>query len=188
VKEYEDQLVISRYLGDRVGKNLSITDPDLKAYYQSHITQFASTPKVRASHILLRSRAEAETVMAKLKAGGNFAALAKSHSIDLPMALEGGSMGVIEKGRSLPEIEKALFLLKEGDVSEIVETRYGFHILTVNEIIGQKYKPFDEVKEEIRKFLIMEKEAKAFDQMASDLERTAVITVYENRLIEAASP
>ena len=188
VKEYENQLVIGRFLQDRVGQRLFISDAEMKAYYQSNINQFGSPPKVKASHILLRTRAEAETVLKKLKSGGNFAALAKQYSIDLPMALEGGSMGVIERGRSLPDIEKALFLLKEGEVSDIVETRFGFHILTVNEIIGQKYRPFDEVREDIRKILLKQKEAKAFDQMASELEKSASITIYEDRILGSSSP
>lgn len=180
VKMYEDQLVMGRFINEKVGKPTAISEDEMKAYYQSHLIQFASPPKVKSSHILLRSRSEAEAVFSKIMKGANFSQLAKEYSIDLPMALEGGSMGVIEKGRGLPEIEKVLFLMKEGEISEIVETRYGFHILTVNEIITEKYKPFDEVSEDIRKILFKEKEAKAFNQMVSEIEKTATITIFEN--------
>ena len=75
-----------------------------------------------------------------------------------------------------------LFVLKVGEISDIVETRYGFHILTVDEIITTQYRPFEEVKESIRKGLLQQKEAKAFDEMAANLEKNAKIKIFEENL------
>lgn len=181
VKNYENGLVVAAFLERHVGQQLTVTEEEIKEYYQKNLQKFSSSPKVKARHILLRDRKEAEKVLAKLKKGEDFSQLAKEHSIDLPMALEGGPMGTIEKGRSLPELEKVLFVLKVGEISDIVETRYGFHILTVEEIITTQYKPLDEVRENIRKGLLQQKEAKAFDEMASKLEEKAKIEIFEDK-------
>jgi len=185
VKDFENGIVIAAFLEKHVGKKLTVTEEEIKEYYQKNLQKFSSPPKVKARHILLRDRNEAEKVLAKLKKGEDFSKLAKEHSIDLPMAREGGPMGTIEKGRSLPELEKVLFVLKVGEISDIVETRYGFHILTVEEIITTQYKPLDEVRENIRKGLSQQKEAKAFDEMAANLEKNAKIEIFEDKLQSA---
>jgi peptidyl-prolyl cis-trans isomerase C len=182
VKEFGDGLVVSAYLTKYVGKHLTVTNDEIKEYYQQNLTKFASQPKVKARHILVRNRKEAEQVMEKLRNKGDFAKLAKEYSIDLPMAREGGSMGTIEKGRTLPELDKALFILNVGEISDIVETRFGFHILTVDEIITTQYRPFDEVSESIKKAIVLQKEAKAFDEMYEKLGKKAKVEIFEDRV------
>jgi peptidyl-prolyl cis-trans isomerase C len=182
VKEFGDGLVVSAYLTKYVGKHLTVTNDEIKEYYKQNLTKFASPPKVKARHILVRNRKEAEQVMEKLRNKGDFAKLAKEYSIDLPMAREGGSMGTIEKGRTLPELDKALFILNVGEISDIVETRFGFHILTVDEIITTQYRPFDEVSESIKKAILLQKEAKAFDEMYEKLGKKAKVEIFEDRV------
>jgi len=182
VKDFENGLVVATFLERHVGQKLTVTEEEIKEYYEKNLQRFSSPPKVKARHILLRDRKEAEKVLAKLKKGEDFSQLAKEYSIDLPMAKEGGAMGTIEKGKGLPELEKVLFVLKVGEISDIVETRYGFHILTVDEIITTQYRPFEEVKESIRKGLLQQKEAKAFDEMAANLEKNAKIKIFEENL------
>jgi peptidyl-prolyl cis-trans isomerase C len=186
VKEFENKLVVAAFLERHVGKHLTVTDEEIKKYYEENIQKFSSPPKVKARHILLRTREEAEAVLAKLREGQDFGQMAKEYSIDLPMAREGGPMGTIEKGRTLPELEKALFVLKVGEISDVVQTRFGFHILTVDEIITTQFRPLDEVKEGIRKGLLQQKEAKAFDEMTAELEYKAEIQIFEERLRQSA--
>jgi parvulin-like peptidyl-prolyl isomerase len=69
-----------------------------------------------------------------------------------------------------------------GEISDIVETRFGFHILTVDEIITTQYRPFDEVSESIKKAILLQKEAKAFDEMYGKLEKNAKIEIFEDRV------
>ena len=186
VKDVENQLVVAAYLEKHVGQHLAVTDEEIKEFYQKNIQKFSSPPKVKARHILLRSREEAEAVLAKLREGQDFSQMAKEHSIDLPMAREGGPMGTIEKGRSLPELEKVLFILNVGEISDVVATRYGFHIITVDEIITTQFRSLEEVKESIRKALIQQKEAKAFDEMTAKLEQKAAIQIFEESLQQTA--
>ena len=184
VKQYEESIIIARFLQNQVGSRLKVDEDELMKYYQENRHRFSSPPKVKASHILLRSREEAEKVLLRLRQGEDFGQLAKECSIDLPMALEGGSMGTIEKGRTLPVLEKALFTLNVGEISNIVKTRFGYHILTVDQIITASFKSFKEVRDEIKRIILRQKEAKAFDEMAARLEREADIKVFGKRLRE----
>lgn len=185
IKEMENQLVIAAFLDRQVGRHSTVNDKEMKDYYRINLNKFATPPKVRASHILLRSKEEALLVMDKLRAGQEFGQLAKQYSIDLPMALEGGSMGIIAKGKTLPDLEKALFLLKEGQFSDIVETKFGYHILTVDEIMTDKYQSYDEAKGQIRKILMLQKEGKAFEEMVAKLEKNADIKILDDQLLKA---
>jgi len=181
VKEFEDRLVVARFLENRMGRAFDVSEGELSAYYQENLQKFYAPPKVKARHILLRNRQEAELVLSKLRSGANFSQLAKEYSIDLPMALEGGSMGTIEKGKTLPELEKVLFTLKVGEVSEIVETRFGFHIITLDETIPPVPAPFEEVKGQVKKVLLQQKEATAYKQMIGTLEQNAEIKIFSER-------
>jgi len=184
LKEMEDQLVLAAYLEQHVGQYLTVSDGELQEYYKANLSSFSTPPKVKAKHILLRSEAEAKAVLEKLRKGADFSAMAKQYSIDLPMALEGGSMGTIEKGKTLPELQQVLFSLKEGEVSDVVKTRFGYHILSVEEIIPISPKSFDEVKGEIKTTLIRQKEAKAFEKMVAEIEKRAEIKIFKDRVEE----
>ncbi|MBT8368465.1 MAG: peptidyl-prolyl cis-trans isomerase [Deltaproteobacteria bacterium] len=182
VKEYEDQLVLQKYIKIHVLDFLTVGDEEAKQYYLNNLQKFAAPPRVRASHILLRSETEAKQVLKKLQAGESFSELAKQYSIDLPMAFEGGSMGTIEQGKGLPQLEKVLFILDEGEFSDILKTQYGWHILRVDEKITAQYAPYETAREKIKVILKREKEARAYDTMTQQLEKEANITIYENRL------
>ena len=182
VKGYENNLIIARFLEDQVGSHLTVSEEEIKKYYKDNLNEFSSPPMVQARHVLLRTHEQAGEVLQRLRNGEDFAQLAKDCSIDLPMALEGGSMGVIQKGKCLPELEKALFVLNEGEVSDIVKTRFGYHILTVDKIIPVNFNPLEEVRDQIEKIILRQKEAKAFDEMAAKLEKNADIKIFEDRL------
>ena len=183
VKGYENNLIITRFLEDQVGSHLTVSEEEIKKYYKDNLNEFSSPPMVQARHVLLRTNEQARKVLQRLRNGEDFAQLAKDCSIDLPMALEGGSMGIIQKGKSFPELEKALFVLNEGEVSDnIVKTKFGYHILTVDKIIPVNFKPVEEVRDQIKKIILRQKEAKAFDEMAAKLEKDADIKIFEDRL------
>jgi parvulin-like peptidyl-prolyl isomerase len=123
-------------------------------------------------------------VMGKLRQGEDFVQLAHDYSIDLPLALKGGQMAAapIKKGEALAEIDHVLFSLNEGEISDIVATEYGFHIIRVDKIIPPEIKSFEEVKEEIQKKLIWQKHNEAYNEMTAQLEQKAEIEIFEDRL------
>ncbi|KAF0189811.1 MAG: PpiC-type peptidyl-prolyl cis-trans [Desulfobulbaceae bacterium] len=182
VKEFEDELVVKTYLQNKIGINLQVSDEEIAKYYEKNSHEFRSPAKVVARHILLPSQQQAVEVLTKLQKGLDFAEMAKQYSIDLPMAKEGGAMGTIEKGKTLPELDAALFILKEGGISEIVQTPYGFHILTVDKIIPAEISSLEEVKQKIRVIILQQKEALAFTDMVNTLQKGASITIFKERI------
>ncbi|MCF6175167.1 MAG: peptidylprolyl isomerase [Victivallaceae bacterium] len=126
---------------------------------------------VRASHILIKTdkdekaakaaKAKAETILAKLKKGGNFAELAKANS-EGPSGKNGGSLGAFKKGQMVKEFEAAAFNLKPGEVSGLVKTKFGYHIIRRDKSAETKYFPYDTVKEKIAAFLTAQSERSVF--------------------------
>lgn len=182
VKDYEDKLVLEEYIRQNILNFLTVGEEEARKYYSTNLNKFISKPKINASHILLRSEEDAKQVLKKLKSGEIFSELAKQYSIDLPMAFEGGAMGTITKGQTMPQLDEVLFILKEGETSSIVKTQYGWHILRVDKIITEQYVPYEEVKEQIIMILKREKEAQAYDAMTQKLEKGADITIFVERL------
>ena len=183
VKQYEDSLVIAKFLQNQLSDQLKESELELMQFYKENIENFKTPEQVEARHILHRTLEEAEDTLSKLKNGEDFAQLAEQYSIDLPNALKGGEMGRIKRGDILPELEKVLFDLREGQISGVIPTRFGYHILTVDKIIPAKTRPFAQVKDEIRKAVFRQKRDKAFEEMVTKLEKKAHIEIIEERLL-----
>jgi foldase protein PrsA len=184
IEFYEDNLVIEKYLEENVSRRMKPTEEDLKVYYEKNRHTFASPAKVEARHILLRTRQDTEEVMKKLRQGDDFLQLVQDYSIDLPLARTGGQMArlPIAKGEALPELDKVLFTLNEGEISDIVETEYGCHIVRVDKIIPPIFKPFKEARDQIKKTLTAQRHMGAYNEMAAKLEKDADIKIFEDRL------
>jgi peptidyl-prolyl cis-trans isomerase C len=143
---------------------VQVTDPDVDAFYKQNPERFKQPESVHASHILIgvpqgatpqqktQARVAAQDTLTKIKAGGDFAALARERSND-SSAQNGGDLGFIPRGQTVPAFEEAAFKLKPGGVSGIVETQFGFHIVKVHEHRGPRTVPFAEVSGQIKQFL-----------------------------------
>ena len=182
VLEFENTLIIRKYLRDNAYALVQVTEEQMLDYYEKNKKKEFSIPeKLEARHILMRDEETALIVLIKLQSGEDFGQLAYKYSMDLPRALEGGSMGLIPKGKTYPALEENLFSLKAGEYSNIVKTPYGYHILTVDKVHPRTYTPFEEVKEKIKQRLMYKNQENAFHKMAADLEKTASIHIfYEN--------
>ena len=131
-----------------------------RAAYKAKPERFKSEEQVRARHILVagtdaESKAKAEKILADIKAGGDFASLAKEHSADKSNADKGGDLGFFTRGKMVPEFETAVFTLaKAGDLSGVVETKFGFHIIQLQEKKSAGVRPYDEVKADLVKEIV----------------------------------
>ena len=169
---------------------LQVTHDDLQTYYNQHRDQYRVSEQVKVSHILIKTPlagadgkvdekgvAEAqkrtEDVLKQLKAGANFEDLAKKYSEDPGSAKEGGSLGWIGKGRTVPEFEKAAFSLPKGQISDLVKSSYGFHIIRVDDKQDAHMKTLDEVKSEIEPVLKQQKTQAAAQKQAEELLQLA---------------
>jgi peptidyl-prolyl cis-trans isomerase D len=144
------------------------TDAEVQAYYNQNLKQYQTPEEVKASHILIAvpqgsdaktdaaAKAKAEDVLKQVKAGGDFAELAKKYSDD-PSKSNGGDLGTFERGRMVPPFEKAAFSLQPGQVSDIVKTDFGYHIIKVMKHDPASTKPLSAVKDDILKVLDQQK-------------------------------
>ncbi len=172
VHDLEHRLVIQKVMLEHQGD--PVNDDEIRKYYDTHQPEF-STDRVRASHILIKDKAEAEKVLAEIKADpGKFAELAKEHSIDKSNAQKGGDLGFFGKGRMVKEFEDAAFgLKKDGDMTGLVETRFGFHIIKRTGRENGHVRPFDEVKNQIRIRLANERRREGTEKFLADVKRKA---------------
>ncbi|MBE9537260.1 MAG: peptidylprolyl isomerase, partial [Proteobacteria bacterium] len=141
-------------------KEIKLTNEDYEDYYKSYIDDFSLPARARASHILIKfgddkekANSDATAILEKVENGEDFATLAKKHSGDPGSANKGGDLGFFSSGMMVKPFEDAAFSMEKGEVSELVETLYGFHIIKLTDFVEEKAKPLAEVKGEIRKVL-----------------------------------
>lgn len=146
-----------------------------RTIYTAKPERFKAPEQAQARHILIagttpESKAQAEAILAQLKGGADFAKLAQEHSADKGSAARGGDLGLFAKGRMVPEFEAAAFALqKKGDLSPVVQTQFGYHVIQLEEKRPAGLRPFDEVKDE----LVREVRAGAADEARMALVRKA---------------
>jgi peptidyl-prolyl cis-trans isomerase D len=159
-----------------------VSDQELREYYTQHLADYRVPDRVKVAHILFKttgkSSAEiadvtkkARDVLAQVRAGGNFAELAKKYSEDTATAPNGGELGWIVRGQTVKEFETVAFSMKPGQVSDLIQTTYGIHIIRVEDRQIAHLQSFDEVKDSIRAKLEQEKQAAAKQALADNLVR-----------------
>jgi len=147
---------------ERVGKQFNLPEAELRKAYETNKENFRVPERVRVRHILLKTtdkpqdaipkiQAQAEDLLKQLRAGANFADLAKKHSEDTTTAVKGGDLGWIVRGQTVKAFEDTAFSLQPKQLSNVVKTEYGLHILEVLEKQEARLKPFEEVKEDLAK-------------------------------------
>ena len=127
----------------------AISEADAKKIYDQRVAQLKSEDEVAARHMLVDTEEKAKEILAKIKAGGDFAALAKENSTDTGSKEQGGFLGYFGRGQMVPEFEKAAFTMIKGQVSEPVKTNFGWHIIKLEDRRRKPPPSFDEVKETI---------------------------------------
>ena len=193
---------------DQARQRVTVTADDVTRYYNQNMQQFQTPEQVRASHILLKTegkneeevRKQAEEVLKKVKAGGDFAALAKQYSEDTSKD-QGGDLGLFGRGRMVPEFETAAFSMQPGQVSDLVKSQYGYHIIKVTERKDATTTPLDQVRAQIQQQLasqmaetqLADRARQLADQIksASDLEKVAKaqgLTVQESGFFQREDP
>ena len=181
LEELKKRVVVEAFLKKKVEEEAKIGDAELQEFYNKNKDKFKTGDQVHASHILVKTEAEAQDILKQLKAGGKFEELAKKHSIDAAAA-KGGDLGWFGKGAMLPEFEKAVFALKEGDMSGIVKTKFGYHIIKLTGKRPAGIRPFDEVKDQLKAAILPEKQQEVFKKLKEDLKKNAKFSIKEDVL------
>jgi peptidyl-prolyl cis-trans isomerase D len=163
-----------------------VTPEDLQAYYNQHRDEYRVQEEVKVSHILIKTpaagpdgkvdekgvdeaRKKAEDVLKQLKGGAKFEDLAKKYSDDPGSAKQGGELGWIGRGRTVPEFEKAAFSQAKGQTSDLVKSSYGFHIIRTEDKHEAHLKTLDEVKDQIEPLIRQQKTTRALDAAGNAL-------------------
>jgi peptidyl-prolyl cis-trans isomerase C len=181
LEDLRKRLIVETYLKKKVEQEAQISDAELQKFYDENKDKFKTGEQVKASHILVKTEKEAQDILAQLKSGENFENLAKKYSTD-STAAKGGDLGWFSKGAMVPEFDKVVFGLKEGGLSGIVKTQFGFHIIKVTGVRPAGIRAFDEVKEQIKSTLLPAKQQEIFQKMKEDLKKNAKVTINEDVL------
>ena len=177
------------------GGKPQISDADIQAYYTAHQAQYTVKEQVKVRHILIAvpagadakadsaAKAKAEDLLKQIKAGGNFADLASKNSDDPGSKTQGGELGFLDRGRTVPEFDKTAFALAPGQTSDVIKTQFGYHILQVEAKNTAHVKPLAEVRGEIVPLLEQQRATTAEQSFASQL----VVDAAKNGIDKAAA-
>jgi len=181
---------------NKIEAGIQVTQDDLSSYYRDHRDAYRVPDQVKVSHILIKTplpgpdgkidekgaaeaQRRAEDLLKQLKGGAKFEDLAKKYSEDPGSAKEGGSLGWIGRGQTVPEFEKTAFSLPKGQTSDLVKSSYGFHIIRVDDKQDAHLKSLDEVKSEIEPALRHQKAQQIAQKQAENLLKDARATTLE---------
>jgi len=181
LQDLKKRLIVESFLKKKVEADTKVTDADLQKFYDENKDKFKSGEQMKASHILVKTEKEAKDILAQIKAGGNFEELAKKNSTDSSSA-KGGDLGWFGNGSMVPVFEKAASALKEGQISDVVKSDFGFHIIKLTGKRAAGVRPFDEVKEQIKGAIMPTKQQEVFQKIKEELKKTAKINVKEDVL------
>jgi peptidyl-prolyl cis-trans isomerase SurA len=192
LQDYKDrlreQIVLARLMNQAVRSRVSVDTSEVEAYYKTHQEEFNQPAQARIRHIFFRVdpgavqpqvdavQARAARVLQEARNGSDFADLARLHSEDATAA-NGGDLGFIKRGQALPEFEEVIFAMKEGEISDVIRTGNGLHIIKVEAFSIGTDRPFAETKAEIERRLLQEKIEKRFQDWTSELKDRAFIEI-----------
>jgi len=137
-----------------IANSIDISDEELKQYFEENKDDYNQQEQVAASHIFLEDEATAKEVETKLKAGEDFAELAKTYSIDTDTSEDGGDLGYISRGQMDEQFEEAAFALEKDEVSGVVQSAEGYHIIKVTGKVPAEEAVFEDVKDEVYETLL----------------------------------
>jgi peptidyl-prolyl cis-trans isomerase SurA len=187
-QQIREGLLVAKVVNAEVRSRLVVLDTELREMYRKRRQRYRVPGELTVSHILFlvspnappreeeRARKKAAMVLQKLRNGGDFATLARQYS-EGPSAERGGLLGTFRTGELLPSFEKAAAALKPGEISGLVRTRAGFHIIRVEARKDGGYKPFEEVREEIKAELLQTKTERKYWEWLETLRQSAYVKI-----------
>lgn len=149
VESVKDNIRMYQLTKDVMAKSIDISDEELQQYFEEHKDDYGQQEQVAASHIFLEDEATAKEVEEKLKAGEDFAELAKAYSVDTDTREDGGDLGYIQRGQMDEQFEAAAFALEKGAVSSVVQSAEGYHIIKVTGKEPAQQAVFEDVQDEV---------------------------------------
>ena len=189
IREAERTILIADLIQRELDRRIIVTDEEALAYYQAHVEEYTrGADEVRASQILVATFEEASRIRKEIEAGGDFARLAKEHSVD-PSAQQGGDLGFFGSLDVLQELSKFAFSSSPGTLSPPIKTEFGYHLLTItNSKKAGTVRSFELVRDEIIGQFSMAKERQELDKLLQELRENSSIKQNLSLLDIAHSP
>jgi parvulin-like peptidyl-prolyl isomerase len=176
VEDYKNQLIISAFITFRITNNLDVSDEEAREFYNANKGLYTAPKQVKAGHILLEARSDAEDALDQLDGGADFTDLAKENSIDPSAQANGGILEFATKDIFVPEFSNYVFEMGQGDIG-IVETQFGFHVVKLVDTKPQKVTSFEEAKKDIKGRLMASKQGTALQFLIGQLRKEAQIEI-----------
>ena len=193
-EQLREQIEKVKLLGQEVRGKVQIGESEVREYYEKNSQQFREEETFRARHIFFkksdkatddeikRTMATALQVLADARDNKDFVELAKKYSEDPAAAANGGDLGTFRKGDMLPELEQVIVGMKAGEVSELVTTPAGLHIIRLDQRISGRVKPLESVKAEVEELLYRKRTDERFNLWTKELRAKATIEVKDKKL------
>ena len=192
VERFKERSILDNLMKEEVDSRVTVAQEEIKNFYALHSESFTAPREVRVSHILVKTEADAFDLKKRLDQGEDFAGLARKVSLDLATRYKGGDLGVIKPGQMVPQFEHAVRNLKVGKISLPVATQFGYHIIKLNDRTSGTILSFDEVKDQVKDQILIEKKRKRFDELVASLRAKAKLRVADVPLpvpeVPAADP
>ncbi len=181
-------IVISNYIEKKIAPTITVSDDEVKTFYNDNKEQLKEEPQVKASHILIgvdssaspeekkKAREKAEALLKEIRGGKDFAEAAKASST-CPSKEQGGDLGYFGKGQMVPQFEQTAFAMKVGEISDVVETQFGYHIIKLTDKTGGEAPKLDDIKEKIATYLKGQKTQKAVFDFVTKLRKDAKVEI-----------
>ncbi len=184
---FRQDVKIQYFVQKKFFETITITDEEAKTYFESHPEEFQSPAQMKASHILIRvaptatpdedaaARSKAESALARARSGEDFAALAREVSEDETTAPNGGDLGFFGPGMMVPPFDQAVFAMSPGDVSDIVKTQFGYHI--IHAVDRQEPQPMEymDVEPRLKQYLVQQQASEDLQVYLDELRAAADI-------------
>lgn len=182
VQDLKKRLIVEAFLKKKVEAYAQVSDADVKNYYEQNKDKFKVDEQIRASHILVKSEKEAGDILDQIKAGANFEELARKRSACTDSSSRGGDLGWFGKGTMVPSFEEVALELKEGQISDVVKTEFGYHIVKRTGKRAAGLLPLAEVKEQIKDAIIPSRQQDAFQKIKEELKKNGNYSIKEDVL------
>jgi peptidyl-prolyl cis-trans isomerase C len=203
IEEFTKGILTQALLEETVNKNITVSDEEIKQYYDANTSEFLVPERMKASHILIavpadasesvkkEKKARAEEILARIKKGEDFAELAKQYSDDAATKNRGGVIGFFSKGSKEPAFEEAAAKLKKDEVSNPVLTSKGYDIIKMLETKAAETKSLEESRSRISNKLEQKKRNEAIEALLKDIKARTEVVIYEDalkKIVEASKP
>ncbi len=174
LKNVEDRILLEAIVQELQKDRIAVSDEEIKEYLEKNEEKFANPEQVRISHILVKRKSEAKKILNELREGANFEKLARKYSIDSITAPRGGDLGYIFRGEMIPAFEEAAFALENrNDISPIIETPFGYHLVKLTGRKKMRKKTPEEIDSEIKTRIQNEK----LDRLMEKYRKESMVSV-----------